>query len=689
MAPRTRSAWPTSLGALAAALAVVASALASAAPASAAPVLLSQGKPATASTSGSSGLAPALAVDGDPATRWASQGGIDPSWLQVDLGAAATITRVRLQWDLSCARAYRLETSSDASTWTSVFATANGAGGVEDLVVAGNGRYVRMHGTTRCRTAPYNSYSLQEFQVFGEIGRADTTPPSPPANLRSATVTPTSVDLAWDPATDDVGVTSYEVYQRGQFVKSVTGTSTTVTGLTPNGSYVYYVNAKDAAGNISQAGNNLEVTTPPAQADTQRPTTPTGLRVTGVTANSVSLAWNPATDNVGVTRYEVLSGGAPVGETTGTSATIGGRRPNTSYLMNVRAYDAVGNVSDWSGAITATTTSGGDQVGAVTQLAADDDVPWGLDFLPDGSGVYSRRDAFDIVKLSPSGAKTTLGTVPNVVTTNGEGGLLGIEVSPTFATDNYLYIYHTAANDNRIVRMKVQGNALVQSSLQVLLTGIPRNRYHNGGRLRFGPDGKLYAGTGDGQNANWAQDLSNLGGKVLRLNADGSAPTDNPYYGNGGNARYVWTYGHRNVQGLAFDGQGRLWQAELGNTIMDELNLAERGGNYGWPSCEGTSGACAGYIAPKRTWSTATASPSGITIVNNALYVATLRGSRLYRLVISGTSVGSETTHFQGTYGRLRTVEPAPDGSLWLTTSDDRDSTPNNSNSRILRVQLN
>ncbi len=331
----------------------------------------------------------------------------------------------------------------------------------------------------------------------------------------------------------------------------------------------------------------------------------------------------------------------------------------------------------------------GYQIGAVTQLATDTDVPWGLDFLPDGSGVYARRDAFNIVKLSPSGVKTNLGTVPGVAGTGGEGGLLGLEVSPNFASDNYLYIYHTSANDNRIVRMKVQNNALVPSSHQVLLSGIPRNRYHNGGRLRFGPDGKLYAGTGDAQNANWAQDRNNFGGKVLRLNADGSAPTDNPFYGNGGNARYVWTYGHRNVQGLAFDGQGRLWQAELGNTVMDELNLSEKGGNYGWPACEGTSGTCSGYIAPKRTWSTASASPSGIAIVGNALFVAALRATRFYELTISGTSVGSQQTHFQGTYGRLRTVEPAPDGTLWLTTSNgDGDSTPNNSN-RILRVQLN
>lgn len=338
---------------------------------------------------------------------------------------------------------------------------------------------------------------------------------------------------------------------------------------------------------------------------------------------------------------------------------------------------------------TVTTPTGVERIGPVTQLATDTDVPWGLDFLPDGSGVYARRDAFNIVKLSPSGVKTTLGTVPGVAGTGGEGGLLGLEVSPNFASDNYLYIYHTAANDNRIVRIKVQNNALVTSSLQVLLSGIPRNRFHDGGRLRFGPDGKLYAGTGDAQNGSWAQNLTNLGGKVLRLNADGSAPTDNPFYGNGGNARYVWTYGHRNVQGLAFDSQGRLWQAELGNTVMDELNLSQKGGNYGWPACEGTSGSCSGYLAPKRTWSTANASPSGIAIVNNAVYVATLRGNRLYQLQINGTSVGSETVHFQGTYGRLRTVEPAPDGTLWLTTSNgDGDSTPNNSSTRILRVQL-
>ena len=128
-------------------------------------------------------------------------------------------------------------------------------------------------------------------------------------------------------------------------------------------------------------------------------------------------------------------------------------------------------------------------------------------------------------------------------------------------------------------------DTLQTSTEQILVTGIARNKFHNGGRLRFSPDGKyLYAGTGDAQNGANAQNTSSLNGKVLRINPDGTIPADNPFH----NA--VWSYGHRNVQGLAFDSQGRLWEQEFGNSIMDETNLIVKGGNYGWPSCEGTSG---------------------------------------------------------------------------------------------------
>ncbi|TWP52364.1 glucose dehydrogenase [Lentzea tibetensis] len=677
---------------LATALAVAVTSLVSAAPqAAAADTLLSQGKPTTTSVVGGAQYAGAMAVDGNSATRWSSKGGVDPGWIYVDLGSNVNISRVRLQWDLSCAKAYTVDTSSDKTNWTSVYTTADGKGGVEDLTVTGSGRYVRMNGTTRCRTGGGFGYSLQEFQVFGNSGPVDGEPPSAPTDLVASEIKSDSAKLTWKPATDNVAVTAYDIYNLGQFQKSVPATSTTtvMTGLKPNVNYGFYVNARDAAGNVSQASNTAEFKTPPAQDDPIPPTAPKNLRSTAQTANSVSLAWDAATDNIGVTRYEVYAAGeGKVGDSTGTTATIGGRKANTEYAFTVKAFDAVGNAGPASNEVKVKTKSGGDQVGAVTQIATDNDVPWGLAFLPDGSGVYARRDAQDIVKITPSGQKTTLGKVPGVSGTNGEGGLLGIELSPTFAVDHFVYIYHTASGDNRIVRAKLENNSL--SGYETLLTGIPRNKFHNGGRLRFGADGKLYAGTGDGQNKNNPQNKQSLGGKVLRLNPDGTPPADNPFFAEGGNARYVWTYGHRNVQGLAVDSQGRMWQAELGDGTMDEVNLLQKGGNFGWPGCEGTTGSCSGFIAPKKTFSTSSASPSGLAIVNDVLFLAALRGERLYRMTISGSSVGATTAHFEGTYGRLRTPEPAPDGSLWVTTSNgDKDSTAGNSNTKILRVALN
>jgi glucose/arabinose dehydrogenase len=245
---------------------------------------------------------------------------------------------------------------------------------------------------------------------------------------------------------------------------------------------------------------------------------------------------------------------------------------------------------------------------------------------------------------------------------------------------------HTSPTDNRIIRLKLNGNTLDTGSIQVLVSGILRNKYHNGGRLRFGPDGKLYASTGDGQVASTAQDLNNLAGKVLRLNPDGSVPADNPF------GSVVWSYGHRNPQGLAFDSAGRLWEQEFGNSVMDETNLIVRGGNYGWPACEGTSGACgtAGFIAPQRTYSTAAGSCSGIAVVGDALYIGCLRGARMYRAPIVDGRLGTPAQFFVGTYGRIRTLEPDGRGGLWLTTSNkgDKDSAAGNSDERVLRVTL-
>ena len=666
--------------------------------------LLSQGKPVTASSSG--GCCPAPnAVDGNSATRWASAAGADPQWIYVDLGASAHISRVRLQWDTSCAAAYEIDTSADHSAWTRIYSTASGKGGVEDLTsLSGTGRYVRMLGTKRCRSDASHGYSLQEFGVYGTLGSGDTTPPSPPGTPTLVSDTADSVTVKWTASSDNVGVTAYDIYHDGQLCSSVGGSTLTgtCTNLNPNVTYGFYVNARDAAGNVSQPSGTLSVTTPPS-SDKTPPTVPTGVHTTSVTNTSIGLAWTASTDNVAVAGYRVynVTGGSrsQIGSSDAktTAAQLDGLTPSTAYHLQVTAFDANGNESAGSTPVLNVTTAAGSgcvaaqEVCQATQVGTDDDVVWGLVTLPDGTILLNERDAHDIVRLDPkTGAKKSIGTAPNAQSTDGEGGLTGLEINPvSFSTDHWLYIMHTSPTDNRIVRIKYDPTAetLLTSTEQVLLTGIQRNKYHNGGRLRFSPDGKyLYAGTGDAQNGANAQNTSSLNGKVLRINPDGSIPPDNPFH----NA--VWSYGHRNVQGLAFDSEGRLWEQEFGNNVMDETNLIVKGGNYGWPSCEGTSGSCSdpAFIAPKHTYPVAQGSCSGITIIRDVLYVACERGTRLYREVISGSSLTNVQQFFVGTYGRLRTVEPAPDGGMWLATSNggDKDSTPHNSNNQIFHVTL-
>jgi glucose/arabinose dehydrogenase len=538
-----------------------------------------------------------------------------------------------------------------------------------------------------------NGQSNQKWTTAA--GSTDTQPPSVPGSPRVSNLVCDAVTFAWNAATDNVGVAYYDVYHDGQLMKSVGGATlstslTVVAGVT----WGLYVNARDAAGNVSQASTTVPITPPQCQADTQPPTAPGGLTATA-SGTTVTLAWTAATDNVGVRAYDIFRDDTKVGTVTGTATSApattfidSALKGSTLYRYSVVARDAQANVSPHSATVTVTTGSAcGSPVCAVTQVGTDTDIPWGLVTLPDGSILYTRRDAHDIVRLDPAtGARTTVGAVPGVQSTDGEGGLLGLAISAGFASDHWLYIMHTSPTDNRIVRMKLGGLTLDTGSEQILLSGILRNKFHNGGRLRFGPDGKLYASTGDAQNGDNAQNTASLNGKILRLNPDGTVPADNPF-GN-----YVWSYGHRNPQGLAFDSQGRLWEQEFGNSVMDETNLITRGGNYGWPACEGTTGTCgtAGYIAPKRTYPTAEGSCSGIAVVRDVLYIACERGTRMYRAPISGTELPAAPVYFNGTYGRLRTVEPAPDGGLWMTTSNlgDKDSIPDNSDEKLFHVTL-
>ncbi|OKJ53862.1 PQQ-dependent sugar dehydrogenase [Streptomyces sp. CB02261] len=304
--------------------------------------------------------------------------------------------------------------------------------------------------------------------------------------------------------------------------------------------------------------------------------------------------------------------------------------------------------------------------------------PWGLAALPGGDLLVSSRDERTITRVDGrTGAKTPLGVVPGVVP-GGEGGLMGLAVR-----DGWVYAYLTAESDNRIVRMRY-GDGDRLGAPEPVLTGIPKGVVHNGGRIAFGPDGMLYAGTGETGRTGLAQDRASLGGKILRMTPEGAPAPGNPSAGS-----VVYSYGHRNVQGIAWDTAGRLWAAEFGQNTWDELNLIESGRNYGWPEVEGRAGR-AGFVDPVAQWPTSEASPSGIAYARGAIWMAGLRGERLWRVPLSGTKLAADPEAFlTEEYGRLRTVLAEGGGRLWLVTSEtDTRGTPEEGDDRILRLEV-
>ncbi|WP_107645713.1 PQQ-dependent sugar dehydrogenase [Streptomyces formicae] len=313
--------------------------------------------------------------------------------------------------------------------------------------------------------------------------------------------------------------------------------------------------------------------------------------------------------------------------------------------------------------------------------------PWGLAALPDGDLLVSSRDEGTITRVdATSGKKTELGSVPGV-SPGGEGGLMGLAISPTYASDHMVYAYFTTESDNRVARMlydekKPSGEQL--GAPDTLVKGIPKGMIHNGGRIAFGPDKMLYAGTGETGDTGLAQDKKSLGGKILRLTADGEPAPGNPF----GDSP-VYSYGHRNVQGLAWDEQKRLWASEFGQDTWDELNEIKSGDNYGWPEVEGKAGE-EGYHDPVAQWKTSEASPSGVAYAEGSVWMAGLRGERLWRVPVRGvTPAGKPQAFLKGEHGRLRTVLAAGGDKLWLVTSEtDSRGTPEKGDDKILEVKV-
>jgi len=344
---------------------------------------------------------------------------------------------------------------------------------------------------------------------------------------------------------------------------------------------------------------------------------------------------------------------------------------------------------------TETSLQQGITVGKDIEIIAENlKIPWEIAFLPDGDLLVTERSG-TLKRIGKEGRMYAIDGVEHV----GEGGLLGIALHPRFSENQWVYLYFTTKSEggltNRVERYRFAGGYL--SEKKTIIGNIPGAAYHDGGRIAFGPalaldgatsdktDQYLYITTGDAGNPNLAQDIKSLAGKILRLKDDGSIPSDNPF----GNA--IWSYGHRNSQGLAWDDKGRLWATEHGRSGvlsgLDELNLIEKGKNYGWPVIQGNEtrvdmDSPITQSGPDETWA-----PAGVAFLNGSIFFGGLRGESLYEAKILEGNKVSLKAHFRQEFGRIRAVALGPDKYLYITTSntDDR-GTPKQNDDKIIRI---
>ena len=319
--------------------------------------------------------------------------------------------------------------------------------------------------------------------------------------------------------------------------------------------------------------------------------------------------------------------------------------------------------------------------GTAAVIAQGLTIPWEVAFLPNK----------DILVTQRSGELLLIGTdtVYEIegVAHVGEGGLLGMALHPDFETNRWLYLYFTTQTEqgleNRVERYRFKKNKLSERTL--LLSGIPGASFHDGGRIEFGPDGMLYITTGDAGDPDSAQDIHSLAGKILRLRDDGSIPDDNPF------SNEVYSYGHRNPQGLTWDSKGRLWSTEHGRSGIqsgfDELNLIEKGKNYGWPVIQGDETKEGMEVPFVHSGANFTWAPGDVEYVKGNFFFGGLRGEALYQVRENSKEL---TAHFFGEFGRIRAVRLGPDGMLYITTSNrDGRARPKEGDDKIIRLNPN
>lgn len=318
------------------------------------------------------------------------------------------------------------------------------------------------------------------------------------------------------------------------------------------------------------------------------------------------------------------------------------------------------------------------KVPLVSVVAKNLEVPWAIAFLPNNQIIFTERNGS--VKTIQDGTVIELGNVE--VLAESESGLHGVAVDPDFENNKFIYLYYTySANGqnsaNKVARYTLEENRINES--KILLENIPGARTHDGGRIKFGPDGYLYIATGDAAVPSLSQNRSSLAGKILRIDKEGNPHPDNPF----GNA--VYSYGHRNPQGITWDESNQLYSTEHGNSATDEFNMIEIGNNYGWPTIRGSE-TRNGMVSPIIQSGNSTWAPAGLTFANNKFYFGGLRGSSLFQIEKINDKY-TLTEFFNGEFGRIREVVTGPDGMLYISTSNrDGRGIPSGQDDRIIRI---
>lgn len=320
------------------------------------------------------------------------------------------------------------------------------------------------------------------------------------------------------------------------------------------------------------------------------------------------------------------------------------------------------------------------RVSRVSIVSDNLEIPWEMVFLPEKNDILLTERVGNLKLISKEQPKI-IAKIPDVKV-YGEGGLMGLALHPNFESNNYIYLYYTFAGENdrtlnRVVRYKFSMSSL--SERKIIIDNIPGAIFHNGGRIKFGPDGFLYVTTGDSLNPSLAQNTNSLAGKILRTTDEGKMVSDNPFN------NLVYSYGHRNPQGLAWDGQGRLWETEHGPSATDEVNIIVKGRNYGWPEIKGKQRKD-GFESPfvqsgQETWA-----PAGAVILNSSLFFSGLKGEALFELQTEN-GIANIKAHFKNEFGRIRNVVLGPDSLLYISTSNrDGRGNPNSNDDKILKI---